>query len=82
MLVVIAAIPPEELCAPPRNRAGSSSVLSVSGVAEGEERGEEEDLGASLWVKFKVSEGNWVCPDTPMLSVTIVVLSCASASVY
>lgn len=82
MFGVIAAIPPEELCAPLRNCAGFSSRLSVLGVAEGEDRGTEEDVGASLWVEFKASGGNWVCSETPMLSVAVVVFSCASASVY
>lgn len=82
VFAVIAAIPPEELCAPLRNGAGFSSMLSLLGAAEGEDGGKEEDVEASLWVEFKVSEGNWVCSGTPMLSVAIVVLSCASASVY
>lgn len=82
MFAVITAIPPEELCGPLRNRAGFSSMLSLLGAAEGGDRGKEEDVEVSLWVEFKVSEGNWVCSETPMRSVAVVVLSCASASVY
>lgn len=55
-------------------------MLSVSGVEEGGGAGEEGEVGASLWVKFKASEGNWVCSETPMLSVVAAALSCASAS--
>lgn len=77
----MSSIPPEELCASLRKRAGCASVLPLSGAAEGDECGTEWDVGASLWVEFKALVGKWFCSETPMLSVAIVVLSCASASV-